>query len=83
MEPITYKLNPDRSAFSTDYRDVVSFTDDVLIQSESSILFIVQKYRNFLYTSKLEDCRTVEEYTYELLNLGVLWRAYGNTAVSV
>jgi hypothetical protein len=83
MNPITYKLNPDRSAFSTYYRDVVSFTEDVLARSESSILPIAREYRNFILTSGLEDCRTVEEYAYELLNLGVLWRAYGNTAVSV
>ncbi|MCX6138000.1 MAG: DUF116 domain-containing protein [Ignavibacteriales bacterium] len=83
MQPITYKLNPGRSAFSTYYLDVASFTDDVLVRSRNTVMPIAESYTDFLKESRLEDYRTVEEYVYELLNLGVLWRSYGNTALAV
>jgi uncharacterized protein len=83
MDPITYKLNPDRSAFSTYYPDIASFTNVVIEKSKDSIMPIARSFRDFLQHSHLEEVRTLEEYVYELLNLGVLWRSYGNTSLAV
>lgn len=82
-EPITYRLT-DRGTTSTSYYSTVSeFTDEVLRHAEESITPIAKKYRIFLIGYRLEEPRSLEEYVFELLNLGVLWRAYGTTALSI
>lgn len=83
MNPITYKLNLNSSGASSYYSSVGRFTDDVLSHAELSIAPIAKKYRIFLIGYELEVPRSVEEYTYELLNLGILWRKYGSTALAV
>jgi uncharacterized protein len=83
MDPITYKLNLNGSAASTYYPAVAQFTDDVLDLAENTIAPIAQSFRKYIIDYELEDPRSAEEYTYELINLGVLWRAYGNTALTV
>ncbi|MBI2429251.1 MAG: hypothetical protein HYV29_10745, partial [Ignavibacteriales bacterium] len=83
MNPITYKLNLNGSSASTYYPAVTSLTDTVVAHAERSITPIAKKYRIFLIGYALEEPRSVEEYTYELLNLGILWRAYGSTALAV
>ena len=84
MNPITYKLNLNGSAAaSTYYSSIAQFTDDLLEFAGNTITPIAQSYRRYIIEYELEDPRSVEEYTYELLNLGVLWRAYGNTALAV
>jgi len=83
MPPITYKLNPDSASAQSYYRTIAEFTDEVLSQAEDSITPIARAYRHFLMKYKLEQPRSLEEYTFELLNLGILWRAYGNVALAV
>ncbi len=83
MEPITYKLNFNGSAVETYYPAVAAFTDEVLANAEESIAPIARSYRRYLIEFELEEPRSVEEYTYELLNLGILWRAYGRVALAV
>ncbi|MGE5314237.1 MAG: DUF116 domain-containing protein [Acidobacteriota bacterium] len=81
--PITYQLATDGSSAAVYYRSVASFTDDVLRRAETTAAPIARAFRQYLVAHGLEKPRTVEEYTFELLNLGVLWRAYGNTALAV
>ena len=83
MNPITYKLNVDGSSASTYYPSIASFTDRVLAHAQSSIMPIAKKFRIYLIGYALEEPRSVDEYSYELLNLGTLWRAYGSTALAV
>jgi len=83
MRPITYKLNIRGSAATTYYPAVSSFTDEVLSRAEKSVIPIALSYRDFLIAYKLEEPRSVEEYFYEMLNLGVLWRSYGATAIAI
>jgi hypothetical protein len=83
MKPLTYKLNENNSASSTYYPAVSQFTDQLLEKVKISVMPFAQLYRRYLIDYELEDPRSIEEYAYELLNLGVLWREYGNTALSV
>ena len=83
MEPITYRLNPDGPATASYYRAVAAFTDDVLLNAEGSITPLARAYRRYLVEFGLEDPRSLEEYTFELLNLGILWHTYGRIALSV
>jgi hypothetical protein len=82
-QPITYRLNQNGPAASTYYPAVGEFTDQVLIKSEESVALIASAYRRYIIDYELEDPRSAEEYTFELLNFGILWRAYGHKALSV
>jgi hypothetical protein len=83
MTPITYKLDYEGSAFSSYYPLISKFADRCLNEASATLTPIATTYRSFLITYGLEDPRTVDEYTFELLNLGILWRAYGATACAV
>lgn len=83
MQPLTYKLNFNGSAAHTYYPAVARFTDEVLARAEDFITPMARSYRRYLMKYKLEAPRSVEEYTFELLNLGILWRAYGSVALAV
>ncbi|MBN1397576.1 MAG: DUF116 domain-containing protein [Bacteroidetes bacterium] len=81
--PITYKLNMGQSASIAYYPVINLFTNKVLAKAEESIAPIANGCRRYIIEYELESPRSVEEYTYELLNLGVLWRTYGGMALSV
>jgi len=82
-KPITYKLDIDGSAAATYYPAVAAFTDEVLAKAEDSIGLLTHSYRRFIIDYKLEEPRSAEEYSFELLNLGILWRRYGSLAMAV
>ena len=82
-QPITYRLNQNGPAASTYYPAVAIFSDKVLEKSEESVALIARAYRCYIIDYELEDPRSAEEYTFELLNFGILWRAYGHKALSV
>ncbi len=67
----------------TYYPAIGKFTDQVLVKSEESIAPIAQSYRRYIIDYELEIPRSEEEYIFELLNFGILWRAYGHKALSV
>jgi uncharacterized protein len=81
--PITYRLNPSGTSSSEYYERVASFTDQVLARAKDTLVPVAERYRSFIIEHGLEKARTTEEYTLEMINLGVLWRAYGSTALSV
>ncbi|RPI04730.1 MAG: DUF116 domain-containing protein, partial [Ignavibacteriae bacterium] len=81
--PITYQLNPNGPAASTYYPAIAEFTNQVLERAENSIFSIAREYRQYIIEYELEDPRTNEEYVYELLNFGLLWRTYSHTANSI
>jgi uncharacterized protein len=82
-DPITYQLSHSGTSAATYYSMIAAFTDDVLAHGQVTLTPVAVNFRRFVTDHKLEDPRSVEEYTYELLNLGVLWRVYGETAASV
>jgi uncharacterized protein len=83
MNPITYQLNLNGPAAATYYPAIAEFTDQVLMKAEESIISIVRAYRHYLIEYELENPRTPEEYLFELLNFGILWRTYSHTALSI
>jgi hypothetical protein len=82
-QPITYVLNPEGTAAATYYPRVASFTDSLLSAATESITPVARLFQQYITEHSLESPRSVEEYTYELINLGVLWRQYGPTAMRV
>lgn len=83
MQPMTYRLDTDAPAAARYYPAAAAFTDRVLARAGHSITPLARSYHDFIAEYGLEDARSVEEYTFELLNLGVLWRRYGSLSLSV
>jgi uncharacterized protein len=81
--PITYKLNYGGTSAADYYTAIRVFTDAVLARAEDTLAPTARKFRSFVVDHRLEDPRSTDEYIYELLNLGILWQAYGTTAASV
>ncbi len=82
-DPITYKLDIQGAAAATYYPAVAAFTDEVLAGAEDAIGPLIYSYRRFIIDYKLEEPRSAEEYSFEPLNLGILWRRYGSLATAV
>ncbi|MEW6194244.1 MAG: DUF116 domain-containing protein [Bacteroidota bacterium] len=83
MTPVTYSLKLNSLNSEEYYRDVRWFTDGVLQKADESITPIVDEYIKFINDFKLEDVREKEEYIFELLSFGILWRTYANTALAI
>lgn len=79
FEVITYILRDASGHSDGFYRRLATFTDEV-IQAGEHLLPLVETYGVYLVENRLEERRTPPEYLYELLTLGVLWRAYGERA---
>jgi hypothetical protein len=82
-EPITYDLGLWGQPSRTYYPDVARFTEIVLARAEVNLVPIAREFSDYIAAHALEDLRSIEEYTFELLNLGTLWRRYGATALAV
>jgi uncharacterized protein len=81
--PLTYRLNPSGSAAQPYYPAIAEFTNQVLAKAENSVVSIAREYRRYIINFELENPRSIEEYTFELLNFGILWRTYGHRVLSV
>jgi len=66
--PITYKLNPGQSASAAYYPVAGLFTNKVLAKAEERITPVSRDCRKYIIEYELENPRSVEEYTFELLN---------------
>lgn len=63
------------------YRDLSRFADEVLAYAKTAVMPIAEKYRRYVALTGLAETRKPEEYAFELLTLGVLWRTYGIRAL--
>ncbi len=77
MEIITYSLKDGAVVSDQYYEDVAAFTDTVL-QEAADLRPIVERFMEFV--AGREALRSKEEYTFELLMLGTLWRQYCDDA---
>lgn len=83
MEPVTYSLKLNHTNSEEYYHEVRRFTDELLQKTDESITPIVNEYIEYINEFKLEDVREKEEYVFELLSFGILWRTYASTALTV
>ncbi len=78
---ITYSLKLCNPTSDEYYMKVGSFTDEVLYRINKSTEGPVRDFQIFISKSQLEDLRSKDEYGFELLVLGVLWRTYAHEAL--
>lgn len=79
MKILTYSLRTLSDGSDSFYRDAGCLTDDWLRHGESVLLPEARKLRRFVELTENEEARTVEEYAFDLLVLGVLWREYNHS----
>jgi hypothetical protein len=80
---ITYSLKCGKLNSELYYRDVRSFTEEVLSEADSSLMPVIRHYIAYLKSFNLENIREREEYLLELLSFGVLWSSYAHRSLPV
>jgi hypothetical protein len=83
MDVITYSLRSDQPHSDQYYREIASFTDDVVARGEHDLGALVTAYQDDLREAGREALRTRPEYGFELLVLGIFWRVYGQKALKL
>jgi hypothetical protein len=82
MDVVTYSLKDNAQTSDRYYGDVAMFTDEVLAKAKD-MAPIVAAYQEWLKETGRETVRSEDEYAFELLMLGTLWRTYANDAHDV
>ncbi len=83
MKVITYSLKDTQKNSDRYYQQIADFTDEFLAQAESLVRPLVDRYIDFIATHQIEIPRSFDEYAFELLLVGVLWREYAPDAVKI
>jgi len=83
MNVITYSLRAGQARSDQYYRDVATFTDQLLAEAQGRIQSLVEAFQPYLYASNREVCRSYAQCAFELLTLGVLWRVYAGDALDL
>ncbi|MCD4687452.1 MAG: DUF116 domain-containing protein [Anaerolineae bacterium] len=83
MDIITYSLRNQGRDSEQYYRDVAAFTDEVLRAAEDQLGPLVTAFQPYVRDTCDENPRSLPEYAFELLTLGVLWRVYANDALAM
>lgn len=81
MESVTYSLRNGARDSEQYYRDVAAFTGEVIGTAERDLGSLVAAFQTYLRDSGTEEPRSLPEYAFELLALGVLWRVYAPDAL--
>jgi uncharacterized protein len=75
-EIITYSLYADEKRSDGYYRDISTFTDEVLRDVHAQASRPIAGLQAFLQEHQLEDVRSFDEYAFEFLMLGVFWNVH-------
>lgn len=80
MYVITYSLREDQLHSEHYYQDIALFTDEVLLEMENLTHDIIEGYLSYLNGDAAHKLHKKEEYGFELLILGTLWKVYSGDA---
>jgi hypothetical protein len=80
VEIITYSLRENQKHSDQYYQEIAVFTDEVLAKIKRQARPILENYQRFLQENQKESGRSLEEYAFELLTLGVFWQTYIHSA---
>ncbi len=75
-EIITYSLRNEHQRSDQYYRDIATFTTEVLSHIHNQAAPLTENFGAYLQENQLESVRTADEYAFELLMLGVFWRVH-------
>ncbi len=81
--PVTYDLRGSTGNSDSFYRGLPLFVDALLRRVSAETGTTVRRYRDFVVSTRAERARSIEEYLFDLMSVGVLWREYGRAAGSL
>jgi len=81
MYAITYLLGEDQTQSDRFYSELSGFTDEVLKEIDSLARAAVEGYMSYRLREKGSRLCSREEYGFELLVLGILWKVYSGDAI--
>jgi hypothetical protein len=79
MEAITYSLKNGSGVSDQYYEDVAAFTEVVLSKADN-LRPLINSFMGYIEKNGRESLRSKDEYLFELLTLGTLWRQYCDDA---
>jgi len=79
VEVITYSLQGNQRSSDRYYEAIATFTDEVLAKVEE-LQPLIEGFQAFIKRTHCEEVRSQEEYLFEFLTLGTLWRLYCGAA---
>ncbi|MGB9978901.1 DUF116 domain-containing protein [Methanobacterium sp.] len=77
METITYSLKGNQKDSNKYYKEIKSFTYEVLNEFESFETDTIFDFISYIKKMDMTGIRSYDEYIFEFLMLGVFWRIYG------
>jgi hypothetical protein len=83
VEIVTYSLRNGQKHSDQYYRDIASFTDEVLIEIRKHSETWINNYQAFVQDNQIEEPRSINEYAFEILILGVYWQAHWHVALQL
>ena len=83
VEIVTYSLRNGDKRSDQYYRDIASFTDDLLVEIETIGESNIADYMAFVQENQIEEPRSFEEYAFEFLMMGVYWMVHGQVAAQL
>jgi hypothetical protein len=80
---ITYSLRNGQKKSDRYYRDIAFFADEVLSEVEEQAGNLIDAYMEYIQSTSMEELRAEEEYAFEFLTLGTLWRVYASASIGL
>ena len=77
MKTITYSLKENQKDSDNYYKEIKSFTDEILNEFEGFEAHVILDFISYAKEMDMGEIRSYHEYIFELLMLGVFWRVYG------
>ena len=82
MKYIAYNLSVGSENSDLFYNDLDKYASQISQLAITEFSDIAIEYRNFVIDKNIEKPRSVNEYIFEILALGVFWRLYANNAAN-
>jgi uncharacterized protein len=83
MEKQIYSLKMLEHSSDSYYKEIREFTNEVVDRSMGSISSLINAYKTYLIEEQNEQELEYEEYLLDFLSMGVFWKSYSKTALSV
>lgn len=80
MEPLTYSLKANQGKSDNYYKEIQDFTDEILNEFPRFNTSLIPDLTHYNQENDSEIKKT-EEYIFEFLMIGTLWKVYSKTAV--
>lgn len=83
METITYSLKGNQQNSDNYYKEIKSFTDEILNEFEGFKTQVIPDFISYIEEINMDKISSYNECIFEFLMLGVFWRVYSSRAANL